>query len=155
VLQTEPLVLVDGAQNEASAARLAAGLGEFTAERVIMVVGLSVDKDAAAFAAALAPRAARVLAVRSGNSRSAPVEAVAAAFAAQGIAVEVAGPVPAGLDAGIAAARPHGTVCVTGSLFVVGEALAARGRCPGDFDAYVPPGPLPEASPAAERKEGP
>lgn len=155
VLQTDPLVLIDGAQNAASAARLAAALGEFTAERVIMVVGLSVDKDAAAFAAALAPRAARVFAVRSGNPRSAPAEAVAAAFAAQGVPVDVAGPVNAGLTAGIAAAGPRGTVCVTGSLFVVGEALAARGRCPGDFDAYVPQGKLPEAPPAAERKEGP
>jgi len=132
VLGTFPLVIADGAQNEASARRLGKALKELTPARAIMVVGLSIDKDAAGFAAALAPQAARVIAVQSSNPRAAPAATVAGAFSARGVPAQAAATVAEGLGVAVAAAGPDGAVCVTGSLFVVGEVLALRGLCPGD-----------------------
>ncbi|MEK7215643.1 MAG: cyanophycin synthetase, partial [Chloroflexota bacterium] len=138
VLSLDPLVIADGAQNAASAERLSGALATLSRRRAILVVGASKDKDVAAMATALAPVAHRAIAVRSGNPRSAPVDSVAAAFAGAGMTVEAAGSTAEGIRRAIEIAGRDGLVCITGSLFVVGEALTHFGRNPDGLQVYVP-----------------
>ena len=81
-----------------------------------------------AIAAALAPVADRVFATRSEHARAAAPETIAAAFRALGVANEAVDSVAEALTLACASAGPKDMVCVTGSLFVVGDALSALGK---------------------------
>jgi len=133
VLQERPLVVADGAHNGDSARRLREALQDyFSFERATVVMGVSGDKTIAAIAQELAPIARQAIATRSHHPRAAQAEAVAAAFAALGVASETSPTVAAALERALALVAPRDLVCVVGSLFVVGEArerlLGVAGR---------------------------
>lgn len=119
-------VVLDGAHNVDSAQRLAQALREGVVRhrRALLVLGTSRDKDLPGIAAALAPVCVRAWAVAAANPRSRPAEEVAGALSPL-LPAEPAPSVAAGLRAAIHAAGPGDLVLVTGSLYVVGEALAA------------------------------
>lgn len=120
--QLDHEVSADAAHNPHAAAALAREL----AAPVVLVIGVSADKDLAGIAEALAPRADAVVATRSRNSRALAPDRIAAAFRAVDGALDVTC-VDSVADA-IAAARGRGApVLVCGSLFVVGEAREACG----------------------------
>jgi dihydrofolate synthase/folylpolyglutamate synthase len=123
VLKDEPLIVVDGAHNGDSARRLRQALRDhFDFERAILVMGVSGDKAIAAVAEELEPVTHLLIATRSQHPRAAEPEAVAAAFAARGVASETRLTVAAALDRARALAEPDDLICVVGSLFVVAEA---------------------------------
>ena len=124
LIEGDPPVLLDGAHNPAGARALRAYLGEFARAPVTLVFGAMRDKALAEIAATLFPAASRLVLTRPDNARA----------AAPG---ELRDSLPAALDSGkitLAAdagqalrfARdvtpPGGLVCVTGSLYLVGEA---------------------------------
>jgi dihydrofolate synthase/folylpolyglutamate synthase len=133
VLAEQPLVVVDGAHNAASAVVLRTALGQvFTFDRLHLVVGLSAGKDARGVLDALAPLAHGVYLTRSHHERSeapAALEPLVRA-AAPGAVVTVADDVPVALERALANARPDDLVLVTGSLFLVGETLVWWRRSP-------------------------
>lgn len=145
IVQEAPLLILDGAHNDASAAALAATVStEFGYRRLLLVLGLLADKDAAAILRPLLPLADAVIFTQSGHPRAATAEAVReAAGAAQAPAVPerwtTAATVAAALAQAQAAAGPEDAILVTGSLSVVGEARTALGLGPppdpvsGDF----------------------
>jgi dihydrofolate synthase/folylpolyglutamate synthase len=130
VLRRGPTVLVDAAHNPHGARALAAALAEeFSFDRLVGVVGVLADKDAAGLLEALEPVLDHVVVTRTGSPRAMPLETLAA------IAVEVLGDdrvsavpdLPDALDAAIALvddpAHPSGAgVLVTGSVVTAGEA---------------------------------
>jgi dihydrofolate synthase/folylpolyglutamate synthase len=126
VLVRRPLVVLDGAHNAASAEVVRHALDtDFTFERLLLVVGLSAGKDALGVLGALAPRADRVYLTRSGHERSAPpsdLEPLVRTAAPHAPARTFAD-AQAALDRALADAGPNDLVLVTGSLFLVGEAL--------------------------------
>jgi dihydrofolate synthase/folylpolyglutamate synthase len=134
------MVVVDGAHNGDSAAKLAAALGaHVAAERLWLVLGAARDKDLAAIVAPLAPLAAGAWAVASRHPRSRDAATVAAALRGAGVPAQSAAGTPAGLAAALAAAGPRDVVCVTGSLFVAAEAREALGLVdPSERDPEVP-----------------
>jgi dihydrofolate synthase / folylpolyglutamate synthase len=118
-----PRVLYDGAHNEAGARALRAYLDEFVAAPVTLVFGAMRDKELAKIGAALFPAARHLVFTRPDNARAAEVEELVRAV-----------PVPAGsstitlapssrdaLTIARSLAGPEGVVCVTGSLYLVGE----------------------------------
>jgi dihydrofolate synthase / folylpolyglutamate synthase len=128
VVAERPLVVLDGAHNAASAEVLRAALAAaFQFERLILVLGLTEGKDAVGMLQAFArlPGAAAVYLTRSHHERSAPPsELEPLVHAALPRAdVHVADDPTAALEAAVAAARPADLVLVTGSLFLVGEAM--------------------------------
>jgi dihydrofolate synthase/folylpolyglutamate synthase len=126
VLQREPIVVLDGAHNAASAEVVRRALDtEFSFKRLLLVVGLSAGKDALGVLGALAPRAERVYLTRSSHERSAsPAELEPLVRTAAPRARTLTfGEAPAALDRAVADAGPADLVLVTGSLFLVGEAL--------------------------------
>jgi dihydrofolate synthase/folylpolyglutamate synthase len=126
VLGREPLLILDGAHNAFSAQVLSEALQQgFSYDRLHLVLGLSEGKDAHGVLAALAPRAAHVYLTRSHHERSADPRALAEMTRADvpDAVVEVHDDLPSALAAALRDARSGDAVLVTGSLFLVGEAL--------------------------------
>ena len=124
VLSTEPNVVVDGAHNSHSMARLRqAALEYFSPGKTIVVFGCGMDKDLAGMVAELAPIAQRAVVCASRHPKTVPPSRLQEAFRRAGVAAEVAPGVSGALSTALAQAEPHDLVLVTGSLFVVAEAL--------------------------------
>jgi len=119
VIEGSPRIILDGAHNPHGAAALAAALRD-TAERPVLVLGVSADKDVRGIVAALAPGCRAIIATRYQQDRAMEPEALAAiARVLTDVPVEVA-PDLATADA---LARLHGApIVIAGSLFLVGEA---------------------------------
>jgi dihydrofolate synthase / folylpolyglutamate synthase len=135
VVSEQPLVVFDGAHNAASADVLRVALeAAFQFERLVLVLGLSEGKDAVGVLNAFSeiPCAAAVYLTRSQHERAAPpAELEPLVRAAMPRAdVHVAEGVASALEAVMAAARPTDLVLVTGSLFLVGEAMVWWRRSP-------------------------
>jgi len=122
----QPSLLFDGAHNAAGARALRDYLDEFVAAPVTLVFGAMRDKDLNEIAATLFPASARLILTRPTNPRAATLDALARLVAAQGISrinnppVLVESPVDA-LRAAEACTPPEGIICITGSLYLVGE----------------------------------
>jgi len=135
VVADRPLVVVDGAHNAASARALLAGLqAYFGHRRIRLVYGSLADKDVKTMLTILLPTVEEVIAVAPRFPRAMPAALVAEAARELGHAPVVAPSVTEGIRLAIAHSDPDDLVCVTGSLYVVGECLAARG--PGAQDAH-------------------
>jgi len=124
----EPTILVDAAHNPAGAQTLAAALPSFfDFDEIAFVVGILRDKDAKGIVDAFAPLASRILVTQSHSERAAPFEELAehieswthesvSAYDDLAEAMEVARE--------WAAAQPRRAVVVTGSITLIGEAMA-------------------------------
>jgi dihydrofolate synthase/folylpolyglutamate synthase len=117
-------VVVDGAHNAPAAERLAVTWMEnFPNEKATLILGVLADKDAAAIFHALAPITARVIATKVGSTRTAAAGEVAEIIHRHRpwVPCSIAPDLRTALeDAETGANR----VLITGSLFLVGEALA-------------------------------
>ena len=120
-------ILLDGAHNAAGAAVLRTALEhEFAGQRPALIFGSLADKKWPAICDILAPLAARILTVPVPSARTAGAEELAAAFQERQPAVEVeACP---NLVAALNACKNEGFVVITGSLYLVGEALDCLAR---------------------------
>jgi dihydrofolate synthase/folylpolyglutamate synthase len=129
-VRRSPTVLLDAAHNPAGAATLAAAVSdEFSFSRLVGVVGVLADKDAAGILAALEPILYSVVVTANSSPRAASADALAASaveiFGADRVRVEPR------LDDAIEAAVEEAEsgpdlggagVLVTGSIVTVGEA---------------------------------
>jgi dihydrofolate synthase/folylpolyglutamate synthase len=132
-LSERPLIVVDGAHNAASAEALRRAFRrEFHFRRLILVLGISEGKDARGVVGALAPEAEVVYLTRSHHERSAPpseLEPLVRSVAPRSRVVTY-DDVASALESATAVARADDLVLVTGSLFLVGEALVWWRRSP-------------------------
>ena len=121
-----PPLLFDGAHNPAGAAALRAYLDEFVRAPLTLVFGAMADKELAELAAALFPAARRLVLTRPTNPRAAPPDALAqlAQQHARPATVELAAPPAAALARAYELTPPDGLICVTGSLYLIGEVQA-------------------------------
>jgi dihydrofolate synthase/folylpolyglutamate synthase len=136
VLDRQPLVIADGAHNPASARELVNSLDSYLADTVgrrhpaVLLIGASSDKDVNGMAAVLAPWFDEIVATHTRHPRAMDVKQLGRAFETQGKRVNYSSTVAEGMIIAVKLAGPDGLVCVTGSLFAVGEALELR-RSPG------------------------
>lgn len=119
--------ILDGAHNPDSANALVAAWREtFPDTKATVVIGVMRDKDVSAVCAALAPIAARFLAVTVGNSRSCSAAELAAILRQQSPALTCEE--HSDLRSALRSAEQNAErVLICGSLFLVGEALFALG----------------------------
>lgn len=126
IVSTRPLVILDGAHNPASARELKKALGYYLAGRKIrprlLVFGTSLDKDIEGMVRHLTDFD-RLIITRSHNARAMDTDKIVKAFGERGLAAETAPNVGEAIGRAKNLAGPNGMVVVTGSLFVVGEAL--------------------------------
>ena len=133
VVRETPLTILDGAHNPDGAEALAAVLREqYPDRRLTFILGVLRDKDYPAVCRILAPLAARVLCVPVANDRTASADEIARACAP--VAAESCRDIADALEK---SSRDE-VVIITGSLFLVGEAMASLG--------------VAESVPAQERK---
>ncbi|HVO64668.1 MAG TPA: folylpolyglutamate synthase/dihydrofolate synthase family protein [Terriglobales bacterium] len=119
-----PEILLDVAHNPAGAWALRAGISACYGERAFtMVFGAMRDKAIAEIAEILFPLSERVIATLAQNPRSATPEEIRAAAHRTGTEILEAETVAAALQKGRQLTRADGLIVVTGSIYVVGEAM--------------------------------
>ncbi|MFB6069486.1 MAG: dihydropteroate synthase [Halanaeroarchaeum sp.] len=122
VLETEPLVVLDGAHNPGGMEALAGTLAEFDYDDLHAVVGSMHEKDHAGMAAAL-PTPDVAWATRPDTDRAEDKAVLARVFAEAGVeAIHEIESVETAVDRAIGEATADDCVLVTGSLFTVAEA---------------------------------
>jgi dihydrofolate synthase/folylpolyglutamate synthase len=129
----DPLILLDGAHNPDAMDHLVQTLKEFTYERLILVLGILRDKDVDLMLASIVPRADVVLVTKSMNARaSEPVllkEKIERLIPGKTVFLEET--VSQAVAHAQKIAKPKDLICISGSLFTVGEArsyLSQHGR---------------------------
>jgi len=124
ILRQHPIVLVDGAHNVASMKRLGSNVqAYFPDKRAILVFGTSCDKDIPGIVNEAALLSTRVIVTRASHSRATPPALLLKEFVKHGITPEIEETVAQAISRALSLADKTGMVCVTGSLFVVAEAL--------------------------------
>ena len=130
VVRRDPFLVLDGAHNPAGARALAFSLRKvFGDQPLTLVLGLSEDKDARAFLAALAPLATRLILTRASNPRAADPRVLTRALPPTPAVVETAESAAAALRMATGAGHTP-IICVAGSLFLIGEVLTHLGGEP-------------------------
>lgn len=137
VVRSSPTVLVDGAHNPAGVGALVDALREsYAFEKLVGVVGILRDKDAAAMLAALEPVLDTIVLTEINSPRAMPADELAALAVEvfDDERVEVVPRLDDAIDAAVTIAEEDTEqlsgvgVLVTGSLLVVGEARRLLGR---------------------------
>ncbi len=124
VVSRRPLIVLDGAHNVDSARKLRQALEEyFKFDRALLILGLSADKDLAGIAAELAPLFREAIVTRSPHPRAMASDPIRAELARLGTHVSMAENVGAALELARGRSGATDLICVTGSLFIVAEAL--------------------------------
>ena len=130
----EQTVLLDGAHNAEGAAMLRQALADgFSADSPVFILGMVDEKDGAGFCAELATLAKRIVLSPVSSARSAKPDGfvVACQAANPAAAIEVAESLGQALE--WCAAEPF--VVVTGSFYLVGEAMERLGVAPTPSEA--------------------
>jgi dihydrofolate synthase/folylpolyglutamate synthase len=123
-VQDHPTVVIDGAHNVASIERLVNNVKAYFAQKqILLVFGTSCDKDIPGLINALVSLSPRVIVTQASHSRAAPNSTLAAEFRKRGIEAEIKETIAQAISRALALAGKADVICVTGSLFVVAEAL--------------------------------
>ena len=126
-------ILLDGAHNVAGAKALLSALGEnYPTARRTLILGVLQDKDWPQICRVLAPLAARIFTVPVASERTAGARELAAACRVANPAVKIAA--CDSLRMALDQAANDRFVVVTGSLYLVGEALELLGLSPAAGD---------------------
>jgi dihydrofolate synthase / folylpolyglutamate synthase len=124
IVRENPTVLVDGAHNVASMRRLVSNIrAYFGGKRIVLVFGTSCDKDIPGIVGELAGLASEIVVTQASHSRAARSSILAAEFRRHGTEPDLSESIPQGLERALGRAAEEDLICVTGSLFVVAEAL--------------------------------
>jgi len=125
LVSDNPLILLDGAHNPAGVRMLVETLQQdFSTHRLILVLGVLKDKDIRSMLAAVVPIAEVVIVTKSKVLRAADPEMLKQDILKLDAnkTVLVHPSVPDAIDHARNIARQNDLICVTGSLFTVGEA---------------------------------
>jgi dihydrofolate synthase/folylpolyglutamate synthase len=121
-----PLVMFDGAHNLAAARVLARHLTtNFQGRKITMVIGILDDKPYRAMLRLLLPRASRLIVTRAKINRALPPEKIATVAEKLVPDIRTIPDVGDALRFAMKTAPPQSLTLVAGSLYVVGEAMAA------------------------------
>ena len=123
ILQHEPLVLVDGAHNTAGISVLCKALKQaIVYNRLILIFGVLNDKDHVAMLKKIIPLTCHLIVTRSQTDRAMPpdkVKVTASRYMQHNI--EIIENSQNALRRALSLAKVNDLVCVTGSLYLVGE----------------------------------
>ncbi|MEA1979080.1 MAG: folylpolyglutamate synthase/dihydrofolate synthase family protein [Chloroflexota bacterium] len=124
ILSRDPLIVADAAHNRDSALKLRIALDDyFPGQPVTMIFGASADKDIEGMLTELRPRVSRFAVTQADHPRSENPEVLAGFAHSHGVRVEEFAGVEKALQWAIVNSRPGEVILVTGSIFIVGEAI--------------------------------
>ncbi len=123
IVRQDPQIILDGAHNLAAARNLARYLANQPQDRPLtLVVGILDDKPYRAMLKALLPCFQKVICTRPRIERALPPERLAEAARGSIASIMIRPTVAEAVQTAIATAGAGETICVAGSLYVVGEA---------------------------------
>lgn len=122
ILSKKPLVILDGAHNPAGARALEEALEGVKKKRLILVIGMMADKEMGGILKELVPSSSLVIATAPQGERAARPDEVMELAAKYKKPVFAAPTVKDACKRALFEAAPGDCVCVSGSLFTVGEA---------------------------------
>jgi dihydrofolate synthase/folylpolyglutamate synthase len=149
VVPYHPTLVLDAAHNGASARRLRVALDELFPQRpLVLIFGVSADKDISGMFDALLPAVDHLIAAQAIHPRALAPDEIAALARQQGFSgtIEQIPAVDQALDRASVLAGSDGMICVTGSLFIVGEVRSICGLPVGHV-IEPEPEPLPAPQP--------
>jgi dihydrofolate synthase/folylpolyglutamate synthase len=124
ILSREPIVVVDGAHNAYSMNKLVTAIKKYFDYKICFVIfGTSCDKDVSGMAQELQPLGNHIIVTSSSHPRAALISSVAEKFNSLGVKAMVVGNVAEALSKALVLAKKKDLILITGSLFVVAEAL--------------------------------
>jgi dihydrofolate synthase/folylpolyglutamate synthase len=125
IVSEKPFVLLDGAHNPAGMTMLAKTIqDDFSSNRLILVLGVLKDKDITSMISTIVPLADIVIVTKSANPRATDplsLQEIIKGFDASKV-VFVEASIPEAIDHARRIAGRKDLICVSGSLFTVGEA---------------------------------
>ena len=124
ILREQPTVVIDGAHNVVSMKRLVSNIkAYFPEKRIFLVFGTSCDKDIPGMINELVSLSPQVIVTQTSHSRAAPLSTLVAEFTKRGVEPGARRTVAEAISRALSLAGRTDVICVTGSLFVVAEAL--------------------------------
>lgn len=124
IIHTRPIVIVDVAHNAASIAELVTLLLKFFAQwKIVFVIGLLKDKDIQIISRKIAGVAYAIKPVEAHSPRALPAVELKRCFSGMHSTILAPATVAEGIEAVWRLADEQTLICITGSHFVVGEAL--------------------------------
>jgi dihydrofolate synthase / folylpolyglutamate synthase len=125
LISTSPKILLDGAHNPAGAWALREALEkEFHFRRLILVIGILKDKDIGSILNILFPLADHIILSQPHTDRAAPVQFLRKALGKSGTKADVVEDLETAIRKGLTLTGSDDLLCITGSLYMVGEAKA-------------------------------
>ena len=126
VMQRRPWVILDGAQNAASAETIKDALHRnFSYKKLFLILGVSSDKDIPGMCRQVCPFVHKIILTRSANPRAAKIadmeRAIRSIIPKSGKDIIRTGNTGEAIDIARALAGKQDLILATGSLFVVGE----------------------------------
>jgi dihydrofolate synthase/folylpolyglutamate synthase len=128
LVRKRPKMILDVAHNADAAAQLVEALENLALRNFIVVFGVMKDKNYSAMLRSLSRITTQLIAVAPGIDRALESASIAATARRFGMRALDAGSVKKGITRAIFEARPSDAVLITGSHYVVGEALQALRR---------------------------
>ncbi|HCX89410.1 MAG: bifunctional folylpolyglutamate synthase/dihydrofolate synthase [Deltaproteobacteria bacterium CG12_big_fil_rev_8_21_14_0_65_43_10] len=124
VVRRDPLVVLDCAHNPAGIKTLRDAIsdGVFSFERLFLVLGIMMDKDFKSIISKLVPLADKIVLTRPRMDRSASPQILYEEVKKYYKEAEIVDDVKKAVSFAISLAQREDMVCVTGSIFTVGEA---------------------------------
>lgn len=125
MVNASPRVLLDGAHNPEGALSLKEALEKgFEYRHLILLIGIMKDKDVHSILHSLTPLADHIILTRPGIDRAAPPELLKKAMGRNGKKAEVIENFNKAIERGLSLTGEKDLLCITGSLYTVGEARA-------------------------------
>lgn len=125
-----PDVLLDGGHNPQCMAALRRSLEElYPGKRILFLTGVLGDKDYPAMLGQIIPLAKAFVTITPDSPRALPAQDLAQYLRREGAEALPCGTVAQGVERILALAGPEDVVCVSGSLYMVGEARHILGLC--------------------------
>ncbi len=123
LVSASPKVILDGAHNPAGTLALKESLKrEFEYQDLILLVGIMKDKDSRSMLHLLAPLADHIILTKPHTDRATPPPLLKKTLGRNGKKAEVEEDLKRAIDRGLSLTREEDLLCITGSLYTVGEA---------------------------------
>lgn len=123
MVSVSPRVILDGAHNPAGALVLKESLSkEFQFQHLVLLVGIMKDKDSRSMLHLLAPLADTIILTKPHTERAAPPALLKKALGRSGKKAEIEEDLKKAIDRGLSLTQEGDLLCITGSLYTVGEA---------------------------------
>ena len=120
-----PRVILDGAHNPAGALVLKESLRkEFQYQNLILLIGIMKDKDIPSMLRLLAPLAHHIILTKPHTDRATAPSLLKKALGQNGKKAEIAEDLTEAIERGLSFTQKDDLLCITGSLYTVGEARA-------------------------------